>query len=119
MLLQTVRPVEEFADTGMEVERRAVIRYLCDREVVYSRILTRERLRARVRNVSVNGIGLLLDAPIEPGTVLLIQMKTMDPDIPLTLVARVVHATMQAEGSWIVGCKFLTKPTEEHLLALM
>jgi hypothetical protein len=43
MLLQTVRPVEELADGGMEVEPRAVIRYLCDREVFYSRIL-RDRI---------------------------------------------------------------------------
>ena len=111
--------MEELADGGMEVERRAVIRYLCDREVVYSRLLTRKRLWARVRNVSVNGIGLLLGAPIEPGTDLIIEMKTMDPGIPLTLVARVVHVTMQANESWIVGCKFLTRPTEEHLLALL
>jgi hypothetical protein len=119
MLMQTRRPVEELADGGMEVERRAVVRYLCDREVVYSRFSKRERLWARVRNVSINGIGLLLSAPIAPGTDLKIEMQTMDPGIPLTLVARVVHATMQEEESWIVGCKFLTRPTEEHLLALL
>jgi hypothetical protein len=62
MLMQTLRPVEELADGGMEIERRAVVRYLCDLEVVYSRFSKRERLWARVRNVSINGIGLLLSA---------------------------------------------------------
>jgi hypothetical protein len=119
MLMQTLRPVEELADGGMEVERRAVIRYLCDREVVYSPVLTGERLRARMRNVSVDGIGLLLDDPLDPDTDLSIELQTLDPGIPLILFARVVHATMQADGSWIVGCKFLTRPTEEHLLALL
>jgi hypothetical protein len=119
MLLQTFPSAEEFTDGGMEVERRAVVRYLCDRQVVYSPLLTRQRLRARVRNVSVDGIGLLLGDPIDPGTDLAIEMQTLDPGIPLTLVARVVHATLQEEGSWIVGCRFLTRPTEEHRLTLL
>jgi hypothetical protein len=70
-LLQTVR--EELADGGLEVERRAVIRYLCDHQVVRSPVLTGEQLRARVRNVSVNGIGLLLAELIDPGTDLFIE----------------------------------------------
>jgi hypothetical protein len=119
MLLQTLCPMEELADGGMEVERRAVIRYLCDREVVYSRFSKRERFWARVRNVSLHGIGLLLSAPIAPGTDLRMEMQTKDPGSPLILLARVVHATMQEENNWIVGCKFLTRLTEEHLQDLL
>jgi c-di-GMP-binding flagellar brake protein YcgR len=104
---------------GMEVERRAVVRYLCDRQVTYRPLLTRERLRARVRNISVDGIGLLLSDAIDRGTEIAIELQSLDPDIPLTLVARVVHATRESNGSWLVGCKFLTRPTEEHLLALL
>jgi c-di-GMP-binding flagellar brake protein YcgR len=119
MLLQTLPRAEEFTGSGMEVERRAVVRYLCDQEVAYYALSMRERLRARVRNVSREGIGLLLTAPIEPGTKLVIEMKTVDPATSHTLVASVVHATMQEEGSCLVGCKFLTRPTEEDLLALL
>ena len=117
MLLETVHPVEELADAGMEMERRAVVSYLCDRKVIHSPLLMRKRIWARVRNVSVDRIGLLLGAPIEPGTRLTIEMKTLDPSILLTLLARVVHSTKQEEGSWIVGCKFITRPSEEDLLA--
>jgi hypothetical protein len=77
MLLQTLRPVKELADGGMEVERRAVIRYLCDRDVVYSRFSKRERLWARVRDISANGIGLLLSAAIAPGTDLLRRFQSV------------------------------------------
>jgi PilZ domain len=119
MLLQTLPRAEEFTDPGMEVERRAVVRYLCDKEASYYALPQCQRHWARVRNISTGGVGLLLDAPIEPGTDLVVEMKTMDPATSLTLPARVVHATMQEEGSWIVGCKFFTRPAEEELLALL
>jgi hypothetical protein len=119
MLLQTLARAEELTDSGIEVERRAVIRYLCDGDLISSPLLTREGLWARVRNISREGVGLLHTAPIELGTKVVIEMKTVDPAISLTLRARVVHVTMQEEGSWLVGCKFLTKPTEGDLLALL
>jgi hypothetical protein len=119
MLVQSIRPEEELSDNGLEVERRAVVRYLCDREITYSPVMSRERFWARVRNISSHGIGLLLGTPLEPGTDMVIDMKTMDPRISLSLVARVVHSTMQEEGNWLVGCKFLTRPTEEQVLALL
>jgi hypothetical protein len=119
MLLQTLPSAEEFSDPGIGVERRAAVRYPCDLEILYAPLWTSERRWARIRSVSVNGISLLVGAPIEPGTDLAIDMKIVDPGILLTLVARVVHATKQDEGSWIVGCKFLARPSEEHLLALL
>jgi len=119
MLVQSIRPEEELSDNGLEVERRAVVRYLCDREITYSPVMSRERSWARVRNISSHGIGLLLGTPLEPGTDMVVDMKTMDPRISLSLVARVVHSTMQEEGNWLVGCKFLTRPTEEQVLALL
>ena len=119
MLLQTLPTAEEFSDPGTEVERRAAVRYLCDREVFYSPLWTSERRWARIRSVSASGISLLVGARIEPGTDLAIDMKTVDPAISLTLVARVVHATKQEEGSWIVGCKFVSRPSEDDLMALL
>jgi hypothetical protein len=46
-------------------------------------------------------------------------MKTLDPTVSLTLVAQVVHSTMQPDRTWIVGCRFLSRPHEEDLLALL
>jgi PilZ domain len=119
MLLETPLCAGELTDQGMEVERRAVVRYLCDHEASYYELPKCQRRWARVRNISTAGIGLVLCAPIDPGTDLVIEMKTMDPDTSLILPARVVHATMQEEGSWIVGCKLLSKLAEEDLLALL
>jgi hypothetical protein len=120
MLLQTLPSAKELSDPGsIEIERRAAVRYLCDREVFYSPLWTVERHWAHIRNISVHGISMLVVAPIECGTDLAIDMKTVDPSISLTLVARVVHATKQDDGNWIVGCKFLSGPSEEDLLALL
>jgi PilZ domain len=119
MLLQTLPSAAEFSDPGIEVERRTVVRYLCDRKVFYAPLWTSERRWARIRNVSVTGISLLVAAAIKPGTDLAIDMKTVEPGILLTLVARVVHATKQDEGNWIIGCTFLSGPREEPLRALL
>lgn len=116
MVLQAHSRAAEFSSPARHVERRAVVRSTCHRGIVYYAPLTRQRRWARVRNVSVNGIGLLVGVPVELGTDLTIEMQSSDPGIPLTLVARVVYATKYEEGSWITGCRFRTRPTEEALL---
>lgn len=119
MLLRTLPSAEECTAPSMQVERRAAVRYLCEHDVVCSALPARERFRACLRNISVHGIGLLLGAPIQVGTDLEIEMRTKVPGLLLTLVARVVHATRQAEAHWLVGCKIVSKSLEEHLLALL
>ena len=119
MLLQTLPTGEEFSDPSIEIDQSVAVRYLCDREVFYSPLWTSERHLARIRNVSVHGISLLIGAPIERGVDLTIDMKTVDPSILVTLVARVVHSTKQDERNWIVGCKFLNELSEQDLLALL
>jgi hypothetical protein len=37
----------------------------------------------------------------------------------LTLRARVVHSTLEAEGTWVIGGEFITVPSEEQLQALL
>jgi hypothetical protein len=78
-----------------------------------------QRLWARVRDVSSGGVSLLLRAPLARGTKLVTEMKTLDPSVFVTLVAHVVHCTMQADRTWIAGCQFLSRPHEEDLLALL
>jgi hypothetical protein len=119
MLLEALPSTEQFSEPGFEIDRRAAVRYLCDQEAYYSPLWTSERRWARIRNISSNGISLLVSAAVDPGTDLAIDMKTVDPSVLLTLVARVVHVTKQEEGSWIVGCRILSRPMEEELLALL
>jgi PilZ domain len=119
MLLETLSHEAESSSSGRPVERRAVARHRCDQDIVYYAPLTRQRRWARVRNISVHGIGLLVGIPMEPGTDLTLETRSRDPGLPLTLVARVVHCTKQEEGSWLVGCRFRTRPTDEDVRALL
>jgi hypothetical protein len=72
---------------------------------------------ARVRDVSVSGIGLLLAAPIDPGTVLSVRLRAPGEPAAKARPAVVVHAA-QAGASWVVGCAFKTPLTLQQFQAL-
>jgi hypothetical protein len=119
MVLQILGPAQGLSECCLERERRAVVHYLCDRETAGSPLSTSEGLWARVRTISQGGIRLLLGTSIQLGARLVIRMKTADSDSTLALTARVVGATMQLDGSWLVDCRFLNRLTEEQVLALL
>src|SRR5262249_53114060 len=103
---------------GADFERRATVRYQCSCEASCSSLAPFERLHGKVRDVSTQGIGLVLRDSIREGTQLVIDLKTRNPGIYLTLLARVVHTREEGEGAWTIGCEFITVPTEEQLQAL-
>jgi PilZ domain len=77
-----------------------------------ARLLVRPLLRKRaalLRDLSADGAGLLLADPVEPGAALLIQLHGSSPGSVLTLAARVVHATRQPDGNWLVGCRLAAR----------
>ena len=101
------------------LERRASVRYQCSHGVSCSSLAPVERLSGRMHDISRHGIALILGTSLREGSELLIDLKTKNPGICLTLLARVVRATPEDEGSWIVGCEFITTPTEEQIKALL
>ena len=113
--LLEVRPSPQ----ATEFDRRASVRYQCSTDASCSSLAPFERLSGRVRDISTGGVALVLGASVRPGSDLLIDLKTKNPGICLTLHARVVHATLETEGSWVVGCEFITLPTEEQIRALL
>jgi hypothetical protein len=100
-------------------ERRASVRYQCSDEISCSSLAPFDRLSGRVRDISRHGVALILGTSIRVGTEVVMDLRTRNPGISLTLRARVVHATLEGEGSWIVGCEFVSTPTEEQILALL
>jgi hypothetical protein len=100
-------------------ERRVTVRYQCSAEASCSSLAPIERLSGRVRDISKEGIGLVLGTSLRVGIDLIIELKTRTQGIGLTLMARVMHSTFEAEGNWIIGAKFLTTPTEEQIQALL
>jgi hypothetical protein len=101
------------------IERRASVRFQCSNRASCSSLAPFERLNGAMRDISKHGIALVLGTSIREGIELVIDLKTKNPGICLTLLARVVHSRPEEEGTWIVGCEFITTPTEEQIQALL
>jgi hypothetical protein len=102
-------------------ERRAAGRQPCP-YLPMVRLLVRPKftcLRAFVVNVTARGIAFLLEIPLEPGNVVAFQLGNDERGQTRILSARVVHATEQAKGHWLIGCQLagaLTRDEMEFLL---
>src|SRR6516162_2904315 len=88
-------------------ERRATVRFFCSLDAFcLSRQTTGEACHeVRVQDISQTGVGLILDQPLESGTIVGIEMGYRLWRRPRVLMARVVHATAKPDGSWLVGCE--------------
>lgn len=76
-----------------------------------------KRLAAQVLDVSRDGIGLALPCPVEPGTILGIDLPHRSWRRPRKLLTRVVHTTALADGTWRVGCEFAFRLSESEFRA--
>jgi hypothetical protein len=59
---------------------------------------------ARVVDISATGVGLLLGRRFEPGTLLSFRLEGPEGGQSFNAFARVVHASRQAAGGWLLGC---------------
>ena len=103
----------------LEAERRHDARHTCDLEVTSHALEASEALAwgAVVRDVSAGGIGLTLCFPFRPGTFLALDLKRRDGTVR-SLLARVVHVRDQADGSWHLGCEFVTPLADDEVATL-
>ena len=60
-----------------------------------------------IQGASSGGITLNMHRRFEPGAVLSIELEP-DANGPRRLVVRVLHATRQMDGRWLIGCAFAT-----------
>ncbi len=72
-----------------------------------------------LKNISPAGLGLMTRQPFDPGTILALEVKTLDECNALPPEARVVHATPLANGRWLIGCVFRQPMNEDQLQALV
>ena len=98
-------------------ERRATVRYYDKMGDLCAVVRSYERVWALVRDISANGIGLILNGKIEPGTPITIEMRSQGKSF--ALLARVAHATRRSEFSWLIGCELLTQLNSERLRELL
>jgi hypothetical protein len=98
-------------------ERRIWVRYPCDVEATCQPAdhLDGMRLSARVRNVSRGGINLVVDAPVQAGSLLSVELPGATPACSSVVLGYVVRVTQGSDGDWSVGCTFATELHDEDL----
>jgi hypothetical protein len=101
-------------------ERRIAVRYLPDQQTSCQMIVGLERKvwQAIIRNLSECGIGFLLSQPLEPGTLLALELDNPPHQLCRTLLAVVIRAQADASGDWLIGCQFASLLTRDELLVL-
>ena len=104
------------SDPAQPVERRAAARrYRAGPVLCFLVVGSAHHRSAALRDVATSGAALLVGGPLEPGTALLLQVPGEDKDSLRSLPARVVHAARQEDGSWLVGCEFARRLSQEEL----
>jgi hypothetical protein len=78
-----------------------------------------ERWTAQVRDISVDGLGLVLDRCLDPGIVLEVELTSRDGSLAYTIVARVSHSRALGAGEWLAGCTLVGRVSEEELRDLL
>lgn len=99
------------------LRRRTSVRYRCALATLGQIYFpqTGQRTETWIANLSEGGIGLNLNCPLEGGTSIVIYLKGPNQSGTVTLLARVIHATKETDGSWRVGCEFANKLQPEML----
>jgi len=69
-----------------------------------------------IRDVSLGGIQLVVQQPIDPGTMLSISLPRQG-ESSMTVLACVVHCREISKNQWAVGCSFSAELEERQLLA--
>jgi hypothetical protein len=74
---------------------------------------------ATIHDISVCGIGMILQRRYEPGTGLTIELPDSASDTTYTVLARVVNVKKQRDGRWHLGCNFVSELSEEEVETLI
>jgi hypothetical protein len=70
---------------------------------------------ASIKNISTSGIRVALKRRYEVGTPLIAELMSKNGHLQRLLTVRVVHLAEQVDGSYVLGCAFLS-PLEGHEL---
>lgn len=100
---------------------RAWVRFPSKLEALYHAVVAAEHApgRARIVNISAGGVALQTKQDFERGTLLNLELRGLDGQPLQPRLARVVHATRQGEGDYMLGCTFVRELSDADLQALM
>lgn len=101
-------------------ERRASVRYPCRLDVAWkfppaSRHLA--CLQATTQDLSTGGISLIVPQWFGPGSIIRLELQASEK--VHTLDACVMHASLQQDGNWFLGCAWVTPLSPDDLKSLL
>jgi hypothetical protein len=102
-------------------ERRVWIRSLSDVETncKLAEAPATGRMAARIRNVSRGGANLLVTEPLQTGALLSVEMPGDGAGDEYFVLACIIHAAIQPNGEWSLGCTFARELSEEEVQMLV
>ncbi len=114
-------PLTSLSEASAFSERRVHLRFPCSQAVFCCALNPRDYIfwTARARDISASGMRLVLGHHFDPGTMLAMELLSAAQNVAREFPARVVYATAQAGGSWIIGCQFTNRLNEAELVALL
>jgi hypothetical protein len=72
----------------------------------------------RIRDISMDGIGLLMSRKVEAGATLAVNLANPARNFAKTVIVKVAHVTPQV-GIYLIGGKFVSPLTYQELTALV
>jgi PilZ domain len=112
------RTKEDDMDAVNPRERRTVIRNPTNTIEPVRLRLEDVEIIARVQDISITGIGLLIRQRLEPGTWLVLEPAEPSRYLPSELRAEVRHTRKFDEEDYLAGCRFSRLLTQEDVMAL-
>ena len=116
----SVIPLAQFA-RPRPTERRRAIRYQCTLETSAHLIAQVEgdTTLAKVRNISVTGVSLILARRLEPETVLDVEFFNKARNYYCRVPLRIVYVLDHVDGNFLVGGAFGRELTNDELKGLL
>ncbi len=114
--------MDDSSNLASVADRRATPRFPCSLETVCRLVATvpDDPWPAKVRNISLGGICLVLHRRLEPGTVLAVELQdSAHQRIPRAVQMRVTSVAEYPSGGWICGGAFADKLSPDELRALL
>jgi hypothetical protein len=73
---------------------------------------------AKVLDLSASGIGLLVNQPIEAGTLLSLELQGEAKESARVILGCVVRVDIPAPGEWVLGCNFIRELSDQEMQGL-
>jgi hypothetical protein len=118
---QCSAPLATPATPSSGLERRAFIRHPCQQDGACFSIQSEDRISwpATWYDLTTDGVSFEAGHQFQEGEVLALELQPPLEGFRRRLFVKVMHATAQADGQWVFGCRFVDKLTDYEMQALL